>query len=53
MTNYEWIKTMATKQEILMILLASALQFMDDYTNSEKYMLKKEYEKFLDSEHEN
>ena len=53
MTNYEWIKTIATKQEILMLLFAAALPFMDDYTNSEKYMLKKEYEKFLDIEHEN
>ena len=51
MTNYEWIKTVATKQEILMLLFAAALPFMDDYTNSEKYMLKKEYEKFLDQDH--
>ena len=50
MTNYEWIKT-ASKQEILSLLCAAAFPFMEDYPNSAKYMLKKEYEKFLDDEH--
>ena len=51
MTNYEWIKTVATKQEILMLLFAAAIPFMDDYTNSDKYMLIIEYEKFLYLDH--
>lgn len=52
MTNYEWIKTKATKEEIVMLLCACEFPFMDDYSNTEKYMLKKEYERFLGEEHE-
>lgn len=51
MTNYEWIKTVATKQEILSLFCAAAFPFMEDYPNSAKYMLKKEYEKFLDEQY--
>lgn len=51
MTNYERIK-MATKEEILMLLFAAVLPFLDDYSNSEKYEIKKQYEKFLDEESE-
>ena len=49
MTNYERIKT-ATKEEILMLLFSAVLPFLDDYSNSEKYEIKKQYEKFLDEE---
>ena len=49
MTNYERIK-MATKEEVLMLLFAAVLPLLDDYSNSEKYEIKKQYEKFLDEE---